>query len=111
MERFAIHHRRSGGVCPPRKASRLPSTVGRHRGIQTTGLAKAGQQFGSAITISRKCHSYLRQIRAVSEALNFPIRTCALSAPLAALTTLPQLAAQVAPHNWLVLYPPSGSPT
>ena len=66
--------------------------------------AKAGQQFGSAITISRKCHSYLRQIRAVSEALNFPIRTCALSAPLAALTTLPQLAAQLPSQPFSIFF-------
>ncbi|MGC6581338.1 MAG: hypothetical protein ACON4K_03310 [Akkermansiaceae bacterium] len=57
--------------------------------------AKPGQQFGSAITISRKCQAYLRQIRNVGEILNFPIRTCALSAPLVTLAALPRLAGEL----------------
>ena len=57
--------------------------------------AKPGQQFGSAITISRRCQSYLRQIRSVGQALNFPIRTCALSAPLVTLAALPRLAQEL----------------
>ncbi|MBB81147.1 MAG: hypothetical protein CMN02_09175 [Roseibacillus sp.] len=57
--------------------------------------AKPGQQFGSAITISRRCQAYLRQIRSVGQALNFPIRTCALSAPLVTLAALPRLAQEL----------------
>lgn len=65
--------------------------------------ARPGQLFGSAITISRKCHDYLRQIRTIGETLNFPIRTCALSAPLVALAALPQLASQLPSEPFSIL--------
>ncbi|MCP4729200.1 MAG: hypothetical protein GY872_03900 [Roseibacillus sp.] len=66
--------------------------------------AKPGQLFGSAITISRKCQDYLRQIRTIGETINFPIRTCALSAPLVALAALPQLADQLPSQPFSILF-------
>lgn len=66
--------------------------------------AQSGQLFGCAITISRKCQAYLRQIRAISETLNFPIRTCALSAPLVALAALPQLASQLPSQPFSIFF-------
>lgn len=53
--------------------------------------AKQGQQFGAAITISRKHHEFLRIFRSIGESTNFPVRTTALSAPLVALAALPRL--------------------
>ncbi len=66
--------------------------------------ARSGQLFGCAITISRKCQDYLRQIRTISETLNFPIRTCALSAPLVTLAALPQLAAQLPSQPFSIFF-------
>ena len=46
---------------------------------------------GSAITISRKHHYFLRRLREVGEDAKFPVRTIALSAPLVALNHLPRI--------------------
>ncbi len=66
--------------------------------------ARAGQLFGSAITISRKHQSYLQQVRRIGESMNFPIRTCALSAPLVALAALPQLANQLPSQPFSIFF-------
>ena len=66
--------------------------------------AKSGQLYGSAITISRKHHEFLRQIRLVGENLNFPIGTTALSAPLVALAALPQLASQLPSQPFSIFF-------
>ena len=66
--------------------------------------AKPGQLFGSAITISRKHQEFLRQFRAVGETSNFPILTCALSAPLVALAALPQLASQLPSQPFCIFF-------
>ncbi|MEO1827118.1 MAG: hypothetical protein ABGZ31_15535, partial [Roseibacillus sp.] len=67
--------------------------------------AKSGQQFGSAITISRRCQAYLRQIRNVGQVLNFPIRTCALSAPLVTLAALRRLAEELPDQAFAIFFP------
>ena len=67
--------------------------------------ARPGQQFGSAITISRRCHTYLRQIRNVGQVLNFPIRTCALSAPLVTLAALRRLDEELPDQAFAIFFP------
>jgi len=66
--------------------------------------ARPGQLFGSAITISRRHQSYLEQFRAIGESMNFPIRTCALSAPLVALAGLPRLATQLPSKPFSIVF-------
>ncbi|MBQ97357.1 MAG: hypothetical protein CMP30_05080 [Roseibacillus sp.] len=66
--------------------------------------SKLGQQFGSAITISRRCQTYLRQIRNVGQILNFPIRTSALSAPLVTLGALPRLAEDLPSEPFAIFF-------
>jgi hypothetical protein len=66
--------------------------------------AKSGQLYGSAITISRKHHEFLGQLRLVGESLNFPICTTALSAPLVALAALPQLASQLPSQPFSIFF-------
>ena len=66
--------------------------------------AQPGQLFGSAITLSCRHQAYLQQYRIIGESMNFPIRTCALSAPLVALAALPRLATQLPSQPFSIFF-------
>lgn len=51
--------------------------------------AAAGNEFATAVAVSRKRGDTLKALREIGEEMNLPIRTCALSAPLCAIATLP----------------------
>lgn len=51
--------------------------------------APAGNEFATAVAVSRKHDETLRKIREIGNATNFPILTCALSAPLCMISSLP----------------------
>ncbi|MBK1830352.1 hypothetical protein JIN77_06425 [Verrucomicrobiaceae bacterium R5-34] len=51
--------------------------------------AAAGNEFATAVAVSRKREDTLSALRDIGESLNLPIRTAALSAPLCAIHALP----------------------
>jgi len=51
--------------------------------------AAVGNEFATAVAVSRKREDTLRALRDIGESLNLPIRTAALSAPLCAIESLP----------------------
>ncbi|WP_435893817.1 hypothetical protein [Oceaniferula spumae] len=51
--------------------------------------AAAGNEFATAVAVSRRNEDTLRALRDIGEELNLPIRTAALSAPLCAIDALP----------------------
>lgn len=51
--------------------------------------AKPGAEFASGIAVHREWDGLLKALRGVGERKNFPIRTCALNAPLVALASMP----------------------
>ncbi len=66
--------------------------------------AAPGQLFGAAITIARKHQGYLRLFRRVGEAMNVPVQTAALSAPLVALGALPRLTPEIPAQPFCVFF-------
>lgn len=51
--------------------------------------APAGNEFATAVAVSRRHDEALTRLREIGDARNLPIRTCALSAPLCAIASLP----------------------
>lgn len=51
--------------------------------------APAGNEFATAVAVSRKHDNSLKILREIGNARNLPIRTCALSAPLCSIASLP----------------------
>lgn len=51
--------------------------------------AVAGSEFATAVAVSRRRGEVLKSIREIADEKNFPIRTCALSAPLCAIGLVP----------------------
>lgn len=51
--------------------------------------AAAGGEFATAVAVSRRRSETLKTIREIADEKNFPIRTCALSAPLCAIGLVP----------------------
>ncbi|MBT8036174.1 MAG: hypothetical protein KJO21_01400 [Verrucomicrobiae bacterium] len=54
--------------------------------------AAAGDEFATAVAVSRRRSDTLRVFREVGNEINLPIQTCAISAPLCALASLPLFA-------------------
>lgn len=55
--------------------------------------ASAGSEFATAVAVSQHRSETLKMIREIGNDKNFPIRTCALSAPLCAIGLVPLFAA------------------
>lgn len=51
--------------------------------------APVGQEFATAMAVSRKYDDVLLTLREIGDSRNLPIKTCALSAPLCAIACLP----------------------
>jgi len=51
--------------------------------------AEVGNEFATAVAVSRKHENTLRALREIGEQMNLPIRTTALCAPLCAIASLP----------------------